>query len=166
VRQDGVSIGGSFGGVKRMVLTCAIDRPDYLQILVHESCHMDQYLNDPVIWKIGDSYDELHAWLDRSCIIRDIDQHINNVQDIELDCEKRAILKIKKYKLPIKQSEYIQRANAYLYFFSYLKHSRTWPSVDKAPYSQEIIWKQMPKTFQKSYRKLSKKYFNLFETHL
>lgn len=166
VYQDGCATGGSFGGVRKMVLTCATARPDWLYILVHEACHLDQYLYDQDIWiNKGDSYDYMGDWL-LNQRIKDIDKHINNVQDLEMDCEMRAVRKIRKYKLPIKVSEYIQRANAYIYFFAYLKHSRKWPGSKKSPYANEEIWKKMPKKFLTTYRKLPKKYFNLYETHL
>lgn len=161
-KVDGVSVGGAFGGVKKMVLISCTKRPDWLHILIHESCHMDQYLYDKNIWiNKGDSYDPLDDWL-HDKRVHDINKHINNVQDLELDCEKRAVVKIKNFDLPIDIEEYIKKANAYIYFFSYLKHSRRWFGPKNSPYVNEKIWKEMPNQFQKSYRKLPKKYFELF----
>ena len=168
VKHDGVYTGGSFGAdsKEKMVLTCCTKRPDWLQLLVHESCHMDQYLYDEKIWyDKGNSYDQLDAWL-HSKRVRNIDKHINNVQDLEADCERRSVKKIQNFSLPIDIKEYTQRANAYIYFFSYLKHSRRWPNADKAAYCNVAIWNNMPTEFQKSYRKLPLKYFKLFENHL
>ena len=64
ILSDGVKTGGYFGGDRKIILGCAIDRPDFLEILVHESCHMDQYLYDEKIWEIGNSCDNLFYWLD------------------------------------------------------------------------------------------------------
>lgn len=166
VRQDGVSVGGSFGGVRKTVLTSCTDRPDWLHILVHESCHMDQYLYDQKIWtNKGDSYDQVDDWL-HGKKIRNIHTHINNIQDLELDCEKRAVMKIKNFDLPIDIEEYTKRANAYVYFFSYLKLSRHWPNSKNSAYVKKEIWQHMPTVWQKSYRKLSKKYLQLFKEHI
>lgn len=169
IRQDGVAIGGSFGGIRKMVLSSSTARPDWLHILVHEASHVDQYLyaHDEMWVAKGDSYDNLDDWLHFKKTYN-IDKHINNVQDLELDCEKRAVLKIMANNLPIDHREYIQRANAYVYFFQYLKTSRRWPNSKKSPYSLPEIWKNMPTKFLKTYqyRKLPKKYFKLYQTYL
>ena len=165
-RQDGVAIGGSFGGVRKLVLTSCVARPDWLYILVHESCHVDQYLyaHDKMWLAKGNSYDQLDMWLHHKKD-RYIKQHLDNVRDLELDCEKRAAKKIKKYNLPIDVKEYVQRANAYIYFFTYLYHSRKWPSAKKSPYAQPAIWQKMPTHFKKSYE-LDEKIFELYKTNL
>jgi hypothetical protein len=69
---------------------------------------------------------------------------VDKVLEMELDCEKRSIEKIKKYKLPINVKEYTQKANAYMYFYRALAKTRKWTNKSKSPYSLTNIWKQMP----------------------
>jgi hypothetical protein len=63
---------------------------------------------------------------------------------MELDCEKRSVAKIKQFKLPINIKEYIQKANAYIFFYRALSKTRKWTTKDKSPYTVEAVWKKMP----------------------
>lgn len=164
IRIEGNELAGCFGGA-RPEIWCATRRKDWLQILVHESCHMDQFLYDKKMWKKGDSCDQLYYWL-RGKNYRNINTHINNVQDLETDCEKRSVEKIKKYGLPIDTTEYVKKANAYIYFYTYIKTFRKWTDHERSPYTLEGIWKKMPSKFLKSYRKLPQEYKRLFDTYL
>lgn len=166
ILSDGVKTGGYFGGDRKIVLGCAVAREDFLEILIHESCHMDQYLYDKEIWEVGNSCDNLFYWLDGERQ-PNITKHINNVQDLELDCDIKAVAKIKKYKLPINITRYIQKSNAYIYFYAFLRKTRAWPKT-KSPHTQPEIWKLMPKKFLKpnKYHKLPKKFEKLFQEYL
>lgn len=171
--EDGVEIGGSFGfdDNDKCILTCAINRPDYLSILVHESCHLDQFLEDGVlpdrktIWKKGDSCYQVFSWLEGKNY-KHINYYINNVQDLEEDCERRAVEKIKKYNLPIDIDTYIKKANSYIWFYKHLQKTRRWPDRFSSPYTIPEVWKNMPTRFQKSYRKIPKRYKKLFNQYV
>jgi hypothetical protein len=166
--EDGVEIGGSFGPNKnsKMYLTCAIGRPDYLSIIVHESCHLDQYLENSVSWKKGDSCDDVFEWLENKSVLKNLNKHINNVQDIEEDCERRAIKKIKEYNLPIDLDIYIKKANSYIWFYKHLQKTRHWPDRFSSPYVIPQVWQNMPNKFQKSYRIIPKRFKKLFNEYV
>lgn len=166
--EDGVEIGGSFGPNSRdkVILSCATARPDYLSILVHESCHLDQYLENGIVWKKGDSCNQVFTWLEGKVYYKYLNKHINNVQDLEEDCERRAVEKIKEYNLPIDIDTYIQKANSYIWFYKHLQKTRYWPDRFSSPYVIPEVWQNMPKKFQKSYRRIPKRFKLLFEQYV
>lgn len=137
-------------------LTVAINKPyiDWLPILVHESCHMDQHLENCKVWqectiKDHDACNILDMWLSGVVDLNatQLEDTINRVLNMELDCERRSVEKIKKYKLPIDTTEYTQKANAYVYFYRAMMKTRKWTTKERSPYSAEHVWSQMPKKF-------------------
>ena len=48
---------------------------------------------------------------------------------MELDCDKRAIKLINKYKLPVDKKEYRSKANIILYKYLYWSEYGIWPSM-------------------------------------
>jgi hypothetical protein len=134
-------------------LTVCTNKPveEWVSILVHESCHMDQHAEDAPAWinldiKGHDSCTLLDMWLGNIIDLNNdqLTNVINRVLEMELDCEKRSVEKIKRYKLPLDVKEYVQKANAYMYFYRALMRTRKWTDKEKSPYSVEKVWKQMP----------------------
>lgn len=70
---------------------------------------------------------------------------IRIMQAVKLDCEKRSAEKIKKLELPIDLSQYIKKANSYLYLYTSILETRKWP--DTATYEVAEIVNQMPDYF-------------------
>lgn len=138
------------------VLAVAIDKPvdDWLLIFIHESCHMDQFLQDEFIWeKWNVGYTMFFEWLERN---KELSQNtllqcFQDIIDCEKDCELRAVQKIKKYKLDIDTSRYIQMANLYLYSYAYIMKVRKWKT---GIYKNEELIVLCPKTFQADYTKI------------
>jgi hypothetical protein len=135
-------------------LTVNISKPtdEWTAVMVHESCHMDQHIEQCKPWtdldiKGHDATTLLDMWLEH---VVDLNQNqlsdvLNRVIAMELDCEVRSVEKIKKYKLPINISEYIQKANAYMYFYRALGFTRKWTTKSNSNQnSLEYVWKQMP----------------------
>ncbi len=93
----------------------------WLSNLVHESCHLDQFLEQSEIWKKEEKFGTqiFDRWL-LGKKVYSIRKSINNLILLELDCEKRAIAKIVKYDLPINTVTYVQRANEILLYYRYL----------------------------------------------
>lgn len=146
------------------VLAVATNRKDWLQLLVHESCHIDQWIENTKEWnseeRLGNN--QLDKWLlGKKFEKRSIKRAINNIIRLEHDCESRALKKIAEYDLPINQSSYIQRANAYLYSYHRVLQTRKWvPKV----YENFTIIKHMPEKLlpQHRYLVLSKRIENIF----
>lgn len=135
-------------------LTVAINRPVemWLPVMVHESCHMDQHLENSKIWtdcyiKDHDSSNILDMWLSGVVDLNPVQLKdvLDRLLNMELDCERRSVEKIKKFKLPIDPTEYIQKANAYVYFYRAIARTRKWTSAERSPYRNNAVWPLMPK---------------------
>lgn len=117
---------------------------NYLEILVHESCHLDQFIENSILWSKFNSLPSLTAWFSHDFQM-DMDE-INTFKDIllntELDCELRSIEKIKNYKLNIDNDLYIKKANAYLYALDLSFKYRKWIVTDPSTFNDII--KKMP----------------------
>lgn len=145
-------------------LTVNTNKPvsEWLPILVHESCHMDQHAEDAPAWigldiKGHDACTLLDMWLSHIIDLNpsQLEDVTNRVLEMELDCEKRSLEKIKRYKLPIDLKEYVKKANAYIYFYRALMRTRKWTNKEKSPYSVESVWTQMPSYFLDNQSKYS-----------
>lgn len=142
-------------------LTVARKHELWLDILVHESCHLDQWIEQCSAWTRsfeGDAGNQI----DEYCHGKDVPNiraALNRIIELELDCEKRAIKKIIEFELPINQTAYIQRANAYLQFHNYMLHSRRWAPKGVSPYQPEI-YTEMPK------RIMSDRYYKKLPEHV
>jgi hypothetical protein len=80
---------------------------------------------------------------------------------LELDCERRSTLKIDKYYLPLNSREYIQKANAYVYLYHVLLHTRKWYAKGKAPFHLPSVWTKMPADFDRDYDHIPTRYKKL-----
>lgn len=125
----------------------------WLETFVHESCHMEQYLNDTVLWnRLSEGVIKFNQYCTGEIKLSNEELYdvIQLVIASELDCEKRVVAKIKKYKLPIDIKEYKQRINTYLY--TYLTFLKTYTWYDH--YMVKEVYSLAPARFQKEYRKV------------
>lgn len=156
--------GGLYDGDAHTLTVCVTDsegkiHQDWLKLFIHESCHMDQDIEQVSVWLASEISDTnaftiVDEWLNGIIELspKQIETYIDMMQAIELDCEKRAIAKIKKYKLKIDQTQYIKEANAYLYFYEALKETRKWTKPGKGAYRIPEIVAICPDTYQKEYK--------------
>lgn len=129
----------------------AVKTNDFVGTLAHEYSHLRQYIEDEQLYNYyGLSYNKVFEWLDGKRI-QNIHLHLENCLSLELDCEQRTVKLIKKFDLDIDIKDYIQRANAYMYFWKYLKYSRKWCNPYNTPSNNENIVRMMPKKFLDSY---------------
>lgn len=135
-----------------LAVAIKMNEDKWLSILVHESCHMDQWLENTNIWKLQNSkYGDINQILDdklsgkKEYSLKQFKEALNKCLRLELDCEKRSVKKIKKYNLDIDIKEYIKKANAYIFFYSIMASTYKW--CDTAPYKIEEIYKIMPDKF-------------------
>jgi len=160
------------GEKKNLKLYCATagDEKIWVPIFVHEYCHFLQWKDRCPEWKGAQKYTEE----DDRKILRNEKMHpvrlrnsIKRIRDLEEDCEKRTVQVLKKYGANKAFIEgYIQRANTYLYFYTYLKFYREWYPKDKVVTKMKQITRVAPKTFQKSYdvipSKMLKEYMKVY----
>lgn len=158
---DGFPCAGYFSEDEKKI--CAsLKAKDFLGILAHEFGHFNQYIDSLDFYEFCSiSYVKVFDWLSGKKI-RNIDFHLDNCLQLELDCEKRAVSYIQKYELEIDIEDYIQRANAYMYFWRYLRYSKKWCNPYNAPSNNEALVRIMPKKFLKEYV-LSDKIKDVFE---
>jgi len=147
-----IKYGSNFvsGYFDEKVLACAMGKPDSIMILVHESCHLDQFLDNNTLWVRGEKYPDIDDWLDGK-EFENIDKSIDESKLLELDCEKRAVIKMKKYCIKFDQKEYTKKANSYVQFYNYLKLTRKWCSKNNTPYNNKNVYSIMPDKFMPLY---------------
>lgn len=141
------------------ILAVATGQPleQWFPILIHESSHMDQWMEQIPEWTgnvIGsmEMMEIVDLWCDDIVELspEQLNRYISAGQRVELDCEIRTVEKIKQYNLQIDIDEYIQKANAYVWFYAMIKETRAWYEIGKEPYNDEQIWTMMPKVFLKA----------------
>jgi len=162
---NGVDCSGYFEDDPKPYIRVAVKKPfdEWFPVFIHESCHKDQYVENSIVWaqKIKDYFnasDILDMWINQVVELKpkQLTEVIKQVINLELDCEKRSVEKIKKYNLPINIEAYIQQANSYIFYHHLLAEYRRYPTK-AAPYEVKELWTQMPKTFKKNYASISKK---------
>ena len=146
VDEEELPCSGYFDEDSLVVATKKKNKMEWVSTLLHESCHMDQFLEKSKIYISDDcGLDIVEGWINNKKYSEDrVLKGFYNTILLELDCEIRTIKKIKKYKLPIKIDRYTQEANAYIFSYVYAYTSKKWY---KAPYENKRIVNSMPKTF-------------------
>lgn len=147
IEENGDKFGGWFDPDKKE-LHCAFPtklQRKYVELLIHESCHMDQFLNKTPMWERERKQRSLEIFWEwtKGKNATHISSHLKNIQLMEAECEQMAIQKIKNLGLNINLETYTQKANTYLLFYTVLKETKKW--CDYPPYRFKEIWKQMPK---------------------
>lgn len=155
VDTSNIPCSGYFDEKSLVVATKKKKPQDWLDILIHESCHLDQFVEKSKVW----CPDELglfvvESWIQNKKINskKAIEAFLNTIL-LELDCEKRTVKKIKKYKLNFDIDLYTQKANAYLYGYGVSFKKKIWPN---RPYEKPSVINKMPKKFLKV-----EEYFNM-----
>ena len=156
--QDSIQVSGFFVETPTPTLAVATGKPEaeWLQILIHEGCHMDQYRENSPAWRNNTMPDGREAvdWLDQWCAgDLELDQAaladvVARAKQVELDCERRALAVIAEYGLPIDPADYARRANAYVHFYSHVAKTRRWNLPDQAPYQLPEVWGRAPAVLQ------------------
>ena len=142
VRIDG-DYGSGFFNERQLVVATGV--PDWLGVLVHESSHVDQYIEGSRLWTEVDPHlIAVNSWLADTSKGRKIRNKLESfkcVLALELDAERRSLKKIARYSLPIEKKVYAQKANSYLFGYTQAMRSRRWfPEA----YTYPEIWKRMP----------------------
>lgn len=138
---------------KVLAVACGKPFEQWIEILVHEYGHMQQWIHDERWEKWGRSCGELWSWIDKEMIMNNsqLKGVIDNMIELERDCEIRALEVIKKYNLPINKAEYKRKANLYLYSY------RLMPILKKFPtgiYDNRQLVAMCPPRMLKKYDKV------------
>lgn len=117
----------------------------WIEVLLHESCHLDQYLDQSKLW-----FDPLllkYSIYDyKKCPVKNrFDLFVKTTQ-LEIDCDIRALNKIKRYQLnrviPIR--EYINSANIYHASHYYFYKLKCFYDGVHSPFASSKIIKMFP----------------------
>jgi hypothetical protein len=126
---------------ERLEIAVGGDWKDWIGILVHETCHLDQHIEDPSTFvRADDSLKRISDWLERktdACEVHDF----REILQLERDCEERALRKMHDFNLPVDTKDYAQRANAYLASYGPALRHRAWIPQ---PYRSDSICSRMP----------------------
>lgn len=144
-------------------LCVAANSPLALEVLIHESCHLDQWLSNCPEWieldyewrtTVIESHYLFDLWLLGAIDLRTdlLDKMVKKIMDNERDCERRSTKKIQKYKLTdlICLEKYCQRANSYILGYQLIQKNRKW--FKKSPYLIESVWSKCNKKIISSYK--------------
>jgi hypothetical protein len=162
IRCSGYFYDGEDEGV-RPVLACSMGKPDGLQILVHEYCHLTQWQDGIKIWKeYNTKAFKVDEWLEGTNI-RNIKKYMQIAIDLELDNERRSVKMMRKWGLSIDTKKYTKAANAYLQFYNWMLQTRKWSKPTNSPYANKRIVAAMPDSFRMDYTKLPKRLEKLYK---
>ena len=114
----------------------------WTEVFVHETCHLDQQIQRPQWHKIReDALGKLDLWLGGKRV-DNIKKYILLIVDLEWDCERRTLIKLKRNKLPTNLMDYAQMANAYILGYHWMATERKWC---KKSYESSNIVSKMPR---------------------
>lgn len=141
---------------KQLAVACGKPMEQWLPILAHESSHLDQLIEKSHYWY--DSYvpgttfetvDIIMLWIENKIELNEtqLNNYIKLSRNVELDCERRTAEKIKTFDLPIDITEYIQKANSYIFFYTAMKTTKAWYIPGKEPYRTKEVWSLCPTEF-------------------
>ena len=148
--SDSIKCGGYFDS-DILKLACAMKHEEAKTLLVHEYCHMTQWLDKIPLWEqAAESLNLVDGWLEGR-EVEEIGKHIRVSKDLELDNEKRAVEIMKEWDLGIDIEAYIKKSNAYVLFYLYLEKSRKWSVPENSPYTNKRILEAMSTKFDMNY---------------
>src|ERR1035437_9183028 len=127
--DNNTKVGGYFSDTPP-ILAYANGHKDSLELLIHESSHMDQWIEGMDLYKTSRKKDDdgvFDNWLAGTNFSKQkINAAIDRIQAIELDCEQRSVKKIKKYNLPLDVETYIKKANSYIFLYTLMRENSKW----------------------------------------
>lgn len=159
LRMDGIPCSGMFyevNGNQGGILKVAMKNDLAYEILVHEYCHMTQWIDKIDEWKKHQRIDSLKftGWL-RGNKCKSIKKYIEWIIALELDNEKRSVNVIKKLNLDFIDIDlYIKRANAYLQFYNWVLENRQWATKNKPIYKSDEVISLVPAKFNMNYSRI------------
>ena len=145
---------------KVLAVACGKPFDEWIEILVHEYSHMEQWIEDDRWGYWTDCCDALWSWLDKEKMMNmaQVDKIVDGMIELERDCEIRALNNIRKFNLPINKSQYQRKSNLYLYSYRMMKHIKKFPTG--IYYNKELV--AMCETrIKKDYREVPENIKNL-----
>lgn len=125
---------GWFDSGKKELVVCT-KHPDFFMVYIHEFCHFIQWRDHKEMWdKLTEGTSKFFNWLHNDGVHGGRKQ----AQELELDCEQRAVKLIKAHELEVDLDKYIQKANAYLYSYLITEKKQKWPVATNKVYADNV----------------------------
>lgn len=151
-----------------IIRVSTVNRPvsEWLYNFIHETCHLDQWMNDDPTWydlteRHGgiDCADLANLWINHEIELTATQRHgiFYALYDNELDAERRAIKKLHELKIAkyYDIGRLCQENFAYINEYLVAKDSRYWIPAEKRPYDVEEIVKAQPTSMAAYHGELS-----------
>lgn len=127
---------------KERSLKVAIREANWLFTFVHEYCHFVQNLNSK--WTDDFSVNasnKFEQWLKHEIELSNLEvlNLTRNIQDCELDCERRTIDLLKFYNIEFNELEYIKLANRYVFSYEIARLYRNDIKFSDSPLVDKLI---------------------------
>lgn len=150
---------------KGAILAASMGKPDGLEVLVHEYCHLTQWQDGLRLWKTAArALPVIDEWLEgKYKRPQTLDRAFAHAIALERDNEMRSVRVINEWGLSIDVDTYIKKANSYLMFYNWLRKTRKWSNPNNQPYNNKRIVAAMPANFKMDYTKLPKKFEKLYK---
>ena len=150
------------------ILCCSVSGKvdEWMPVFVHEYNHYRQWKEKSKEWKQTDKLctnDTYVRIIEGGMDQIGIDAYFNAMRDLELDCEKRTVSLLKKYKIQIDTKDYIKKANAYIHFYNYMKQYKRWYPDNKEPHLTPEIYNKCSCRFYKSYDNIPKELLTVYQ---
>lgn len=161
---------GYFSEEDREIFLC-MNNPGILYVIVHEFCHLDQYLTECKAWKdlnkLGKDLYVLHGeYIEGKNMPKSLAKDaLKATRNFELDCEKRAAKQIIKYHLPMDVEEYVRSANAYVFLYNAMHEARKTIVPLCSPTNIPEIYTKLPAHFNNDYDVMPEGYFKKVKKH-
>jgi hypothetical protein len=166
VNADSIKSNGYYDDANK-VLAISINKPmeEWLRIFVHEYAHSLQDKEKCKPWVVGSpACTSFFRWYDGQISLtkKELTKCCRQTQLLELDCERRALQLIKKFKLPLDPKEYARKASAYVYFYPFVKKMKKWYKIGHEPYRNKKILALMPDNLDGRYTNVNKRLMELY----
>ena len=140
---------------KALVVACGKPFEEWVEILIHEFSHMEQWKSDGRWNDWNDNTGKTWDWLAGNIMLNktQVLNMLDSMVELEKDCEIRAIEKIKKWNLPVNLTRYVKKANVYLYSYHMMPILKRFPT---GIYTDKTLIEMAPKGFKKTYRNVPK----------
>jgi len=168
---EGIHCRGYFDyDLRRLAITTKLPTFKWFETFIHEYCHFLQWAEEsPAYMDLieNDAFRILSNLGANKKDTKEQQKHIKDALDllqfIELGYEKRVIALITQYNIHINLNKYIRNANAYIFFYTFMKKKFQW--YNKPSYEVDEILEIMPDKFLSDYSKLPKGYIKLMEKY-
>lgn len=171
VEINGIACSGVFDAKSRSIRVATKKaKQDWFEILMHEYCHMLQFVSNSKKFCDLSIFDTtittlLDLWLDHKIELNEGQSLdiILKIIDMEKECEEMVVNLIHSEGLPIDTNRYTQKANAYLLSYLLVRTKRQW--TDDQPYTVEEVIAAMPTTFKVDFVTPDPKLLEVIEKH-